>query len=57
MRNACKILVRKPERKRPVGRPRYKWEDNIKVGFREIRWEGVWTGFIWLRIGTIGRLL
>jgi hypothetical protein len=31
MRNAYKILVRKPEGKRPLGRPRLRWEDNIEV--------------------------
>jgi hypothetical protein len=34
-------LVRKPERKRPLGRPRRRWEDNIGMDFREIGWEGV----------------
>jgi hypothetical protein len=29
-RNAYRILVGKPEIKRPLGRPRYRWEDNIK---------------------------
>jgi hypothetical protein len=36
MRNACKILVRKPEGKRPLRRPRGKWENNIIMHFREI---------------------
>jgi hypothetical protein len=31
MRNACKMLVRKPEGKRPLGRPRRRWEDNIRM--------------------------
>jgi len=34
MRNAYKTLVRKPELKRPLGRPRRRWEDNIKVDRR-----------------------
>jgi hypothetical protein len=34
MRNAYKILVGKPEMKRPVGRPRRRWEDNIKIAVR-----------------------
>jgi hypothetical protein len=33
-RNANSILVRKPEGKRPVGRPRCRWEDNIKMDLR-----------------------
>jgi len=41
----------KPEGKRLLGRPRHKWEDNIRrMDLREIGW--VWTGFIWLRVGT-----
>jgi hypothetical protein len=41
MRNAYNILVGKPEWKRPFGRPRHQWEDNIKMDLREIGWEGV----------------
>jgi hypothetical protein len=51
MRNACSILVGKAERKGPVGRPRRRREDNIKMDLREIEigWEYVdWTGWIWL---------
>jgi hypothetical protein len=55
-RNAYRILVGKPERKRPLGRLRRRWVDSIKIDFREIRWM-VWTGSIWLRIGTSGGLL
>jgi hypothetical protein len=39
-RNACRILVRNPEGKRPPGRPRRRWVDNIKMNFREIGWDG-----------------
>jgi hypothetical protein len=31
-----KILVRKPEGKRPFGRPRHRWEDNVKINLREM---------------------
>jgi hypothetical protein len=41
VRNIYKILVGKPERKRPFGRPRHRFEDNIKMEVREIGWEGV----------------
>jgi hypothetical protein len=41
MRNADSILVGKPEGKRPLGRPRHKWEDNIRMDVRKIGWEGV----------------
>jgi hypothetical protein len=40
-RNACRILVGKPEGKRPLGRPSRKWVDNIKRDLREIRWDGM----------------
>jgi hypothetical protein len=36
--NAYRILVKKPKRKRALGRPRCRWEDNIKVDLREIGW-------------------
>jgi hypothetical protein len=39
-RNAYRVLVGKPERKRPLGRPRRRWEYNIKVEFREMVWTG-----------------
>jgi hypothetical protein len=40
-RNAYRILVRKPEGKRPLGRPRRRWVDNIKMDLREIGRDGV----------------
>jgi hypothetical protein len=36
VRNACSILVGKPEGRRHLGRPRRRWEDNIKMDIREI---------------------
>jgi hypothetical protein len=39
MRNAYKILVGNPERKRPLGRHRYRWDDNIRMDLREIMWK------------------
>jgi hypothetical protein len=52
-RSVHRVLVGKPEGKRPLGRPRRRWEDNIKIIFR--KWEGVVeTGWSWLRIGTGG---
>jgi hypothetical protein len=38
-RNACRILVGKPEGKRPLGRPRRRWVCNIKMDLREIGWD------------------
>jgi hypothetical protein len=55
-RNVYRVLVGKPEGKRPLGRPRRRSEDGIKMDLREIGW-GVWSGFTWLRIGTVGGLL
>jgi hypothetical protein len=40
-RNAYRILVGKPERKRPLGRPRRRWEDNIRMDLGEIGWGGM----------------
>jgi hypothetical protein len=37
-RNAFKILVGKPERKRPLERPRHSWDDYIRMDLREIGW-------------------
>jgi hypothetical protein len=39
-RNACRILVGKPEGNRPLGRSRRRWVDNIKMDLREIGWDG-----------------
>jgi hypothetical protein len=36
-KNAYKVLVGRPEGKRPLGRPRRSWEENIKIYIREIR--------------------
>jgi hypothetical protein len=56
MKNAYKILVREPERKRPLGRPRHRQEDNIRMDLREIGQEGVdWMHLA--EMGTSGGLL
>jgi hypothetical protein len=39
MRNAYKILVVKPDGKRPLRRSRRRWEENIKIGLKKIGWE------------------
>jgi hypothetical protein len=54
-RNMYRVLVGKPEGKRPLERPRHRWENGIRIGLREIGW-GVWSGFNLLRIGTGGGL-
>jgi hypothetical protein len=45
------VIGRKPEGKRPLGRPRHRWIDNIKMDLLRWDWE-VCTGLVWLRIGT-----
>jgi hypothetical protein len=37
----CRILVGKPEGKRPLGRPRRRWEDNIRMDLGDIEWGGM----------------
>jgi hypothetical protein len=55
-RGVCRVLVGRPKGKRPLGRPRSRWEDNIKMGLRE-------TGIVgknsngWLGMGSSGWLL
>jgi hypothetical protein len=39
--NAYSFSVEKPEKKRPFGRHRHRWEDNIKMNLKEIRYEAV----------------
>jgi hypothetical protein len=55
-RKVYKILMRKPEGKRPLGRPRRKCKDGIRMDLRETGW-GVWIGLNWFRIGVGDRLL
>jgi hypothetical protein len=52
-RGVYRVLTGKPEGKRPLGRPRLRWEDNIQMDLQEVRC-GLWTGSSWLRIGTGG---
>ena len=53
MRGVCSVLVGKPEGKRPLGRPRLRWEDNIKMDVQDMI-VGVLNVSSWLRIGTGG---
>jgi hypothetical protein len=44
-RNASRLLVRKPERKRPLGKPNRRWMDNIRMDLGEVGWGDVdWIG-------------
>jgi hypothetical protein len=40
-RHEYRVLVEEPEGKRPLGRCRHRWEDNVKMDLREIRWGGM----------------
>jgi hypothetical protein len=51
-----KDLVGKPDGKRPLGKPRRCWEDNIKMDLQKMEL-GAWIGLIWLRIETGGEHL
>jgi hypothetical protein len=48
--------VGKPEEKKPLGRLRHRWMDNIRMDLGKVGLM-LWTRFIWLRIGTGGELL
>jgi hypothetical protein len=50
-RGIYRALVERPEGKRPLGRPRRRWEDNIEMDIREIDNDEA-SGFNWLRIGS-----
>jgi hypothetical protein len=55
-RGVHRVLVEKPERKMPLGRPRCRWEDNIKMDLYDVGGGGMdWSDLI--RIGTGGVLL
>jgi hypothetical protein len=44
-----RVLVGKPEEKKPLCRPRNRWEDNITIDLQDV---GIWRGLSWLRIET-----
>jgi hypothetical protein len=54
-RGVYRVLVGRPKGKRPLGRPRCRWEDNIKLDLRKGSMKQI--GFSWLRIGSSGGLL
>jgi hypothetical protein len=55
-RGAYRVLLGKPDGRKTLERPRFRWEDNIKIDLQEVGWEA-WTESVWLRTGTGGRLL
>jgi hypothetical protein len=52
-RNVYRVLLDKPEGKTLLRRPGCRWQNGIKMDLREIGWEGVCSGFTWLRIGIV----
>ena len=52
-KDVYRVLVGKPEGKRPLGRPGLRWEDNIKIDLQELGC-GVWTRSSWLGLRTGG---
>jgi hypothetical protein len=52
-RSIFRVLVGKPEGKEPLGGSRRRWKNNIILDFQDVKW-GIWTGLIWIRIGTGG---
>jgi len=55
-RGLYRVLVGKPEGKRPLGRRKHRWVDNIRTDLKE--WDvGIWTGLGWPRIERGGRSL
>jgi hypothetical protein len=51
-RNACRLLVGKPEGKRPLRRSKRMQLDNIKMDVE--KFDVMWIGLVWLRLGTSG---
>jgi len=55
-RGVYRFLVGKPEGRRPLGRPRRRWVNNIRMDLQEV-YVGIWTGLGWPRIETGGGCL
>jgi hypothetical protein len=52
-RGAYRVLVGRPDGKRPVGRPRHRWVDNIKMDLQYVGWVGMdWVALAQDRVGT-----
>jgi hypothetical protein len=54
-RGLYRVMVGKPEGKRPLGRPRIRWEDDIKMDLQEVGCG--WIGSIWLRIAVVNAVM
>jgi hypothetical protein len=46
------VLVGKPDGKRPLGRPRHRWEDNVETDLKTVG--RAWSVLMWIRMGTSG---
>jgi hypothetical protein len=57
MGRSYRLYVGKPEGMRPLGKPRHRWVDNIRMDLVEVGWCDDWIRLAWLRIGTGGELL
>jgi hypothetical protein len=51
-KDAQKVLVERPEEKKPLGGPRRRWKDNVKIDLQDVRWGGMGTVLFSLRIMT-----
>jgi hypothetical protein len=51
-----KVVLVKPEGKRPLGRPSRRWEDGTRMDLRRLV-RGVWSEFSWLKVGTSDGIL
>jgi hypothetical protein len=54
-RGTYRVLMGKHEGERALGRPKHRWEADIKMDLQELGW-GAWTRLIWLRRGAGGKL-
>ena len=55
-RDVYKVLVGRPKGRKPLGKPRRRWEDTIKMDLKK-SFGRAWNGLIWIRRGTSGGLL
>jgi len=51
-RGAYRVLLGKPERKRPLGRPMHRWDDNTNMNLQEVGWKG---GMDWIDLAQTER--
>jgi len=50
-KDAYRVLVQRPEGKRPLERPRHRWRDNIKINLQEMGWGGMnWIGCLLVNV-------